>query len=70
MMATTIRLDAREDFCTIYLINRGLRVEGQMLTVEFASTGEFNGFTCILNKRLKNRCKFSIFRSNTDIAAM
>ena len=69
MMATTFRLDAREDFCTIYLINRGLRVEGQMLTVEFASTGEFNGFTRILNKR-KNRCKFSIFRSNTDIAAM
>ena len=58
VMATVIELDASEGYCTTYLINRGLRVEGQTLTVEFTSTGQFDGFTCILNRQ-RSLCKFS-----------
>ena len=64
VMATEIKLDGSEDHCTAYLINRGLRVEGQTLTVEFTSTGQFDGFMCILNRRT-SLCKFSTENSFT-----
>ena len=63
VMTTVIELDASEDHCTTHLINRGLRVEGQTLTVEFTSTGQFDGFTCILNRRM-SLCKFSPGKSH------
>ena len=57
VISTAIELDGSEDHCTTHLINRGLRVEGQTLTVEFNSTGRFNGFTCTLN-RDSSQCMF------------
>ena len=58
VITAVLFLDASQQQCAIYLINRGYRVEGRTFTVEFSSTGAFTGFTCILNKQ-ENDCKLS-----------
>ena len=58
-MATVIQLDPSASFCTTYLINRGLRIEGRTVTVEFTATGQYNGFTCSLNRH-ETFCKYSL----------
>ena len=60
VMPTAIELDANEEHCTTYLINRGLRVEDRTLIVEFTSTGLFSGFTCILNGQ-SSQCTYVLF---------
>lgn len=51
VIAIAIELDDSEDFCTTYLINRGLRIDGRTLIVEYSSTGHYNGFMCSLNRQ-------------------
>ena len=60
LMATVIQLDPSVSFCTTYLINRGLGIEGRTVTVEFTATGQHNGFTCSLNGH-ETFCKLIMF---------
>ena len=46
-----------DPFCTTYLINRGWRVEGRNVTVEFTSTGIASGFECALDRGEHVNCK-------------
>ena len=57
VLTTTIDLNASEDHCTPYLINRQLRIDGNMVSVEYTSTGQYNGFMCSLNRQ-EIPCKF------------
>ena len=59
VLSTVIHLYTSEDQCSTYLINRGLRIHGQNVTVEFASTGHFRGFVCFLNRQ-PFHCKYVI----------
>ena len=49
--------DASDPYCTTYLINRGWRVEGRNLTVEFTATGIASGFECALDRMEHIECK-------------
>lgn len=46
-----------DPFCVTYLINRGWRVEGRNVTVEFTSTGIASGFECSLDRGEHVDCK-------------
>ena len=43
--------------CRPHLINRGLNVKGNNVTLEFASTGSPGGFECILDRVYGGACK-------------
>ena len=43
--------------CRPHLINRGLNVKGNNVTLEFASTGSPYGFECILDRVYREACK-------------
>ena len=43
--------------CRPHLINRGLNVKGNNVTLEFASTGSPGSFECILDRVYGGACK-------------
>ena len=43
--------------CRPHLINRGINVKGNNVTLEFASTGSPRGFECILDRVYREACK-------------
>ena len=53
--------DASDPYCTTYLINRGWRVEGRNLTVEFTATGIASGFECALDRMEHIECKDYVY---------
>ena len=43
--------------CRPHLINRGINVKGNNVTLEFVSTGSPDGFECILDRVYREACK-------------
>ena len=51
-------LPENDDVCYTHLINRGWRVDGDRFTVEFTSTGNAQGYTCVLDRMYElDKCK-------------
>ena len=49
--------NSNEEYCAVYLINRGWRVEDKEIIVEFSTTGYPTGFLCSVNGK-EFKCKF------------
>ena len=43
--------------CTVNLINRGIVVRGDMVSIEFAGTGDASSHTCQIDQQQRRQCK-------------